>query len=485
MWSLHSKARWIDLDRGLESPCLAKPSINVFPMKEYHSHKFCMNHCKKLGGKSPSLSTKQNWKDLWQEIKAVSPDLSKLPYSNWLSITEGYDDNDDELKKLDHWPKEIQAMEGMWRDFYTGEQLENFTKPWKSNNRDEVVGDAYNCVSFSPNVKEAETKSWTEWQCKRAGLGCPCTYETPPLIHLRGYCPGTLVPHSRYAVTQLASDPSNIIMIDLRGARIEYNSSLSQWILSDPSSNVTATLRASRNSHALGKHNWTITGDKHQCYKGKEYSIEMKLTGCDDKTQFTCDDGQCVKMEERCNQMPDCEDKSDELNCRILVLERGFNKRVPPVGTTSGEVRMLDPVEVRISLTLYKIVAIKEEEHSIQLQFQISLEWKENRATYYNLKPEFYLNALSMDEINSLWLPLIVYMNTDQQLTTRLGWVNEWTTEVNVKREGNFTQSSSEVLDETHLYRGDENTLIMTQSYTHDFQCVYQLERYPFDTQVG
>ena len=25
----------------------------------------------------------------------------------------------------------------------------------------------------------------------------------------------------------------------------------------------------------------------------------------------------------------------------------------------------------------------------------------------------------------------------------------------------------------------------MTQSYTHDFQCVYQLQRYPFDTQVG
>ena len=56
---------------------------------------------------------------------------------------------------------------------------------------------------------------------------------------------------------------------------------------------------------------------------------------------------------------------------------------------------------------------------------------------------------------------------------------------VNVKREGNVTRSGFEVLDETNLFKGKENSLIMTQSYTHDFQCVYQLQRYPFDTQVG
>ena len=41
------------------------------------------------------------------------------------------------------------------------------------------------------------------------------------------------------------------------------------------------------------------------------------------------------------------------------------------------------------------------------------------------------------------------------------------------------------MLDETYLFKGDENSLIMTQSYTHKFQCDYQLERYPFDTQVS
>ena len=109
----------------------------------------------------------------------------------------------------------------------------------------------------------------------------------------------------------------------------------------------------------------------------------------------------------------------------------------------------------------------------------------EKRATYYNLKSESYLNALSRDEINSLWLPLVVYLNSDQQQTTRLGENWEWATYINVKRKGDFAKSGNEVLDETYLFRGDENSLIVTQSYTHDFQCVYQLQRYPFDTQVG
>ena len=182
--------------------------------------------------------------------------------------------------------------------------------------------------------------------------------------------------------------------------------------------------------------------------------------------------------------MPDCKDASDELKCFILKLKEGYNKRVPPVGTTGREVKTLNPVPVNVSLTLYKVVAIEEEDHSIELQFQIHLEWKENRATYHNLKYKTYLNALSLGEINTLWLPLVIYTNTDQQETTRLGVEWEWSTNVNVNREGNFSRSGYEVLHETELFKGGENSLIMTQSYTHEFQCVYQLERYPFDTQV-
>ena len=67
----------------------------------------------------------------------------------------------------------------------------------------------------------------------------------------------------------------------------------------------------------------------------------------------------------------------------------------------------------------------------------------------------------------------------------RLGERWEWSTSVLVMRKGNLTKSGLDEVDETEIYRGDENTLSMQQTYTHEFQCVYQLMKYPFDTQVS
>ena len=56
----------------------------------------------------------------------------------------------------------------------------------------------------------------------------------------------------------------------------------------------------------------------------------------------------------------------------------------------------------KMKMTLLKVVDIKEEDYSIELEIQINLQWKEVRATYHNLKTKTYLNALSEDEIKNL-----------------------------------------------------------------------------------
>ena len=101
-----------------------------------------------------------------------------------------------------------------------------------------------------------------------------------------------------------------------------------------------------------------------------------------------------------------------------------------------------------------------------------------------NLSKPQSLNALNDEDTERLWLPLVVYANTDQQETTRLGMDWEWSTSVSVLREGNFTRSDLTVLDEIEIFKGEENSLVMEQAYTLEFQCVYQLDKYPFDTQV-
>ena len=268
----------------------------------------------------------------------------------------------------------------------------------------------------------------------------------------------------------------------LEHTSIEFVEEEKMWRLDVIDSNVTGMSSASHASFTLGKHIWTIKGDKN-CSPGDSYTTELKMSGCTEGN-FTCDDGQCVSMEQRCNQLPDCRDESDERGCRVVILKEGYNRKIPPIAKRlDGSVI---PVEVSISVTLMKVVEIEETDHSIHLQFQISLQWKENRVKYLNLKHDTALNALTDEDIKTLWLPLILYDNTDQKEVTRLGEYGngEWMTFVTVSREGNFTRSGFNEVDEAEIFEGAENRLTMNQTYTWEFQCNYRLQRYPFDTQV-
>ena len=55
---------------------------------------------------------------------------------------------------------------------------------------------------------------------------------------------------------------------------------------------------------------------------------------------------------------------------------------------------------------------------------------------------------------------------------------------VYVTKEGLFTRSGVEEVDEAEIFEGYDNTLVMAQTYTHEFQCKYKLWQYPFDSQV-
>ena len=110
------------------------------------------------------------------------------------------------------------------------------------------------------------------------------------------------------------------------------------------------------------------------------------------------------------------------------------------------------------------------------------MEWPEIRALFHNLKFKSSLNALTDEEIAQIWLPYVIYDNTDMKEVVQL---EEGTkTTVTVTRQGGFTRSGLEVADEIEVFEGGENKLTMNQTYSKKFQCEYQLHRYPFDIQV-
>ena len=451
-----------------------------------------MNHCRKIvGGRSPPVRTKLEWEEFHEQVELLTTDSSKLPFFTWLSATEG--DTSGELGKLPFWPIQelvngtelkLEAKERVWRDYYTGNRQDKWEQPYWVDLKDEKYGEAINCLIFFPD--KPKDRSWGEWMCQSNFGACPCQYPIQPVLLLRGVCKDSFLAKANelimFTPKQLPNDPDNLFFLGRYTARITYQDVSSQWILTDAKYNVTAVSWAPKVSYVIGKHEWTISNDTFECNKGMMYTTKLKLTGCNQDGEFTCNDGQCVKMEERCNQVPDCRDKSDETGCQLLVLETNYDKNIPPIrkAIDGG----LVPVDVGISITLIKVVDIDEVGHSLHLQLQISLKWRENRATYQNLKNETSLNTLNDNNIKKIWLPLIIYQNTDQKESTRLGVEWEWKTRVMITREGNFIRSGADKVDEAEIFDGADNNLTMFQTYTHEFQCQYQLQAYPFDTQV-
>ena len=103
-------------------------------------------------------------------------------------------------------------------------------------------------------------------------------------------------------------------------------------------------------------------------------------------------------MDERCDQIIQCRDKSDEDNCALLVFEESYNKLVAPISFNLSDNSII-PVSVKVSTSLRNVLDISESTHTIDLKLEISLEWYDNRVLFYNLKREDALNVLSNSEV--------------------------------------------------------------------------------------
>ena len=114
------------------------------------------------------------------------------------------------------------------------------------------------------------------------------------------------------------------------------------------------------------------------------------------------------RMEERCDQIRNCRDKSDENNCKLIVFEDNYNAKVPPF-TITEENNALIPAKIRVSTQLKNVLAISEFSHTIDLKIGITLKWYENRVLYQNLKSVEALNVLTDSEVLDMYIMFTRY----------------------------------------------------------------------------
>ena len=211
------------------------------------------------------------------------------------------------------------------------------------------------------------------------------------------------------------------------------------------------------------------------CFSKTESTL--KFTMCS-RTQFTCDDGQCIDIEERCDQSIDCEDSSDENNCKLLDMEINYNKGTPPF-ILDKKSKAITIAKVNISLTITDVLDIVEVKHEIELKFHLLMEWYDSRLKFHNLKQSLSSNVPTEKEINSIWLPNLIFSNTKNNDATYL----TPDTIIAVMREGTIAHADAEAVHEVNIFDGAENRVTFQQGYAKYFKCEYQLHLYPFDTQ--
>ena len=100
-------------------------------------------------------------------------------------------------------------------------------------------------------------------------------------------------------------------------------------------------------------------------------------------------------------------------------------------------------------------------------------------VSYWKLKLRRCANALSLEEKENIWLPILVFTNTDNNEVTS----GDGDSEVTVTRESEFVRSESNVVEEINIFNGEANRLTYERIYTKTLRCDFQLQLYPFDSQ--
>ena len=241
-----------------------------------------------------------------------------------------------------------------------------------------------------------------------------------------------------------------------------------------PHPKAVARTKSPGHTLALGSKEWIIENDN--CGDVGVVEKRIKITSCEEGL-FTCFVGTCIDITKRCDTVNDCGDWSDEKDCNLVIFPESYFKEFPPLVSTGFDQKRL---QVKVTSAINDILEINEIDAKFSCKFTLSLEWKDDRVEYQNLQEKYDKNKLNEESKRKLWVPTPIFTNTDVNKEALV----DIRSKLFIKNEGNYTYAKEEVTDETRVYKGSENPILYTRSYSISFLCDYDLMLYPFDTQT-
>ena len=126
----------------------------------------------------------------------------------------------------------------------------------------------------------------------------------------------------------------------------------------------------------------------------------------------------------------------------------------------------------------------------------IKLIWIDPRVWFYNLNSVESSNVLSNEERRSIWVPTISLVNTASKVFCFIlldlvfffypqdFTISDNRSEILVQKRGQHTISTDIEAKNNFLYEGKENLLKISRGYVANWICDFDMNFYPFDTQV-
>lgn len=349
--------------------------------------------------------------------------------------------------------------------------FEQYLSPFYYGHKYHYEKEMLNVVAYMGRMMPELGKltSFPDHETLCAMCAIPSSVENTTVVNLRGACKFSKF-DPKYHVSNTSD--GGLIYYGIHRSVIYYNYTIYAWQISDViNPSITATFKSGFRTLGMGSNTWKVTNDK-KCQHG-EVSLSLSLTTCLD-TQFTCGDGLCIMLDERCNGVVDCKDKVDEVDCNIAEIDPSYNKLLPPP-PEEGK----NKVQVQVDVTINSLNSFELIDSSFELEFVLALKWFDSRLVFNNLRESQNSNVMGPDEKSAIWFPSIILENTKKKHK----FIIDAEADISIERNETGKLADSTFTENKMLFSGDGNPIHYKRLDNIILNCIYELSWYPFDKQ--
>lgn len=239
----------------------------------------------------------------------------------------------------------------------------------------------------------------------------------------------------------------------------------------------TLTLYDKHLEYLAGRREWVIPDLEESEFREMDKSpINITLSSCLIEEEFTCQNGLCIPIKQRCNKMKECQDKSDELDCNIYKLRDNYHKETPP--SSGHDNQGISFLKLGATFEILSVENIDLDRNKIEILYSLKFSWIENRLSYFNAE---VWQPLHSSAVSELWSPFSALQHKSAVFGT-VGVERQFQTlQANVQDNPITINPRSSFED--FEYPGRIGTLHQQLRLKALYDCHYDLFRFPFDQQ--